>query len=47
MIDGYRARWAARLIGAAAALVTAAAGAVALPAVESEAGMVVTSQHYA
>ena len=47
MIDGNRARWAARLIGAAAALGAAAAGAAALPAVESAAGMVVTSQHYA
>jgi len=47
MINGNRARWAARLLGVAAALGTAAAGAAALPAVESEAGMVVTSQHYA
>jgi gamma-glutamyltranspeptidase/glutathione hydrolase len=47
MIDGNRGCWAARLIGAAAALGAAAAGAAALPAVESGAGMVVTSQHYA
>jgi len=47
MIDGNRARWAARLFGAAAVLATAAAVAAVLPAVESEAGMVVTSQHYA
>ena len=47
MIDANRAPWAARLIGAAAALGTAAAGAASLPAVESDAGMVVTSQHYA
>jgi len=47
MLDRNRARWTARLIGAAAALATAAAGAVSLPAVESEVGMVVTSQHYA
>jgi gamma-glutamyltranspeptidase/glutathione hydrolase len=47
MIDRNRLRRVARLFGAAAALGTATAGAVALPAVESEAGMVVTSQHYA
>src|SRR5580692_2115006 len=41
------ARWVARLFGAVAAVAAAAAGAAALPAVESEAGMVVTSQHYA
>ena len=47
MIDGNPARWPARLFGAAAVLATAAAAAAVLPAVESEAGMVVTSQHYA
>ena len=47
MIDGNRARWCARLFGAAAGLATAAAAAAVLPAVESEVGMVVTSQHYA
>ena len=47
MIDRNRARLVGRLFGAIAGLGTAAAGAAALPAVESEAGMVVTSQHYA
>jgi gamma-glutamyltranspeptidase/glutathione hydrolase len=47
MIHRNHARWVAPLLAAAAALGTAAAEAVALPAVESEAGMVVTSQHYA
>jgi gamma-glutamyltranspeptidase/glutathione hydrolase len=47
MIDVKRARWVARLLGAAATLGAAAATAAALPGVESEAGMVVTSQHYA
>ena len=47
MIDRNGVRRGARLLGAAATLWTAVAPAAALPAVESEAGMVVTTQHYA